>query len=374
MPERKSGPVKPPVIEASPRSETKAAGADKPADTPATASKARRPLPPLALAVGCVLAGALLGTALTGGLLKAGLLPVESNAATLAALDEQVERQEALLAELDGRITAIGDELAGKAAGADLDALSRQVAALPSATGGDNGQLGSELAALKERVDGLAAGTSGADLSALTQRLDALAATLERQKQDSQAALAELETRIDAAGAADDAARLPLLLVQLADQFAAGTPFAATLEAVRSLKPGLDVPAALTDKASTGLVPAAQLQADFEATLPAMLAAAPAAPDAGWQGAAIDWLQGQLALRAFPGAPWNPTQALVARLEAAMARRNYRQADELLAALPAQMRMAAGDVAEAIAAHAAAQDLVAGLTSDTLAPAAGAAP
>jgi hypothetical protein len=374
MPERKSGPVKPPVIEASPRSETKAGapGTDKPA-TPPVAGKARRPLPPLALAVGYVLAGALLGTALTGGLLAAGLLPVASDAAALARLDAHIERQEARLAELDGRVTAVDNELASKAEGSALDALKEQLAAVP-ASGGDDGQLASELAALKERVDGLAAGGAEADLSGLTQRLDALAAALEQQKRESEAAIAELNSRLEQAGAADDAARLPLLVVQLGDAFAAGTPYATVLNAIRALQPDLAVPAAVAGKAETGLVPAAQLQQDFATALPAMLAAAPAAPDAGWQGTALDWLKGQLALRPAEDPGGDAPQAQVARLEAAMARRDYEQAAELFKALPAPMQAAAGEVAQAVATHAEAQKLVADLTRQTLAPAAGAAP
>jgi hypothetical protein len=366
MPERKSGPVKPPVIEASARSETKV-------ETPPPAGKQRRPLPPAALALGYVLAGALLGTALTGGLLAAGLLPVGSDAAALAKLGDRLQRQEARQAEIDGRITAFDSELATKAEGADLAALKQQVAAAPAGSGA-NGPMASELAALKAQVEALAGSAPGADLSGLTQRLDTLAAALEQQKQDNAAALAALDSRLEQAGAADAAARLPLLVVQLGDAFDAGTPFATMLNAIRALTPDLAVPAAVAGKAETGLTPVTQVQQDFAAALPNMLAAAPAAPDAGWQGTALDWLKGQLALRPAEDPGGDAPAAQVARLEAAMARRDFQQAASLFAALPAPMQAAAGAVAPAVAAHAEAAGLIADLTRQTLAPTAGAAP
>jgi hypothetical protein len=88
----------------------------------------------------------------------------------------------------------------------------------------------------------------------------------------------------------------------------------------------------------------------------------------------MDWLKGQLALRPATDPGGDSPEAQVARLEAAMAERNYGEAATLFAALPQPMRAAAGSVPEAVSAHAEANDLIASLRQQALAPQAGGTP
>lgn len=392
MPERKSGPVKPPVIEASanagaaqakapPKSDDAAAGATSPkAATPARPEK-RQPSPHWTT-VGAVIAGALLGTALTGSLVTFGVLqPPAGNDSRLTALQQKLDAESERSAGLEQKLAELADAVGNKAAASDVAALQQQLAAAPTGENADTGRLHDEITALSQRIDQLSTttATGGSDNSAeiqtLTQRLDAINSALDQQKQQTDAALADLRENLDAARAsAGDAAQLPLLLVSLGDAFAAGTPYDAPLAGIEALVPGLVVPEVLKAKAQEGLAPEAQLARQFNTALPAMLAAAPVAPDAGWQGTAMDWLKGQLALRPATDPGGDSPEAQVARLEAAMADRNYGEAATLFAALPQPMRAAAGSVPEAVSAHAEADKLIANLRQQALAPHAGGTP
>jgi hypothetical protein len=332
--------------------------------------------------VGAVVAGALLGTALTGGLVTGGWLRSPAgDDSHLAGLQQKLAAEAERSAGLEQKLAELADAVREKAAASDVAALQQQLAAAPTGEGADTGRLDDEITALSQRIDKLstATATGGSDNSAeiltLTQRLDAINSALDQQKQQTDAALADLRKTLDEASAsAGDAAQLPLLLVSLGDAFAAGTPYDTPLAGIEALVPGLVVPETLKARASDGLAPEAQLARQFDTALPAMLAAAPSAPDAGWQGAAMDWLKGQLALRPATDPGGDSPEALVARLEAAMADRDYAEAATLFAALPQPMRAAAGTVPEAVAAHAEADNFIKNLRRQALAPQAGGTP
>jgi hypothetical protein len=151
---------------------------------------------------------------------------------------------------------------------------------------------------------------------------------------------------------------LPLILSGLETAFANGRPFLAELDALRRTVPEIEVPPTLLDVAGTGLPQADAVAREFDAVLPAMLAGRPADPDAGWQDATLDWFRTTLALRPTGAVEGDDPQALVGRLEAAIAQRDFIAADEILAQLPEPMRRAAGALPQMVAVNADAARLV----------------
>jgi hypothetical protein len=83
-----------------------------------------------------------------------------------------------------------------------------------------------------------------------------------------------------------------------------------------------------------------------------MLAGRPAKPGADWQAGALDWIAGMVALRPTGEIEGDSPEALVTRLEGAIARRDFATADTLFAELPEPMRTAAGDVPQLVASQA----------------------
>jgi hypothetical protein len=125
--------------------------------------------------------------------------------------------------------------------------------------------------------------------------------------------------------------------------------------------------------AGTGLPAPAELVAAFEAKMPDIIAARPTPADAGWTTQLGDWARNVLALRSESAEAGDGPDAVLSRLEAAVKRHDFAEAVALLKQLPSPMQQAAGDVAERLAAAAAAQAFVADLRRTALAPISGAA-
>jgi hypothetical protein len=199
--------------------------------------------------------------------------------------------------------------------------------------------------------------------------------------------MAAVKTELDAAKAAIDKAaaapspqsiatamQLPLLISALEADLAGGRPYAADLKGLLAAMPEARVPASVTDAASTGLPAAQQLVEAFEAKMPEIIAARPAATDAGWQAEAGDWLKNLLALRQRGEQLGDSPDAVLSRLEGAVNRHDFAGAARLLAQLPPPMQVAAGDAGTQLGALAEAQAFIAGLRQTALAPAQGVTP
>lgn len=253
MAERKSGPVKPPVIDltakpARPRPAATSAAPDpvtagetavvaeavaapaaeaaapspKPVEAPAVASdpaaesvsepprspppprpQARLAMPWSAISIAAV-AGAILGTVLTYLLVNVVALPdkrpvIADPTARLAAQDKAIADLTARLAAAEASASSAqsnAEQTAAKAA-ADIEALKQQVAAIPAPAAVDLAPLTAQVASLEDRIAAIGAGASGADATALADTISGL-----------EAGIGEVKAALDALGQRTSAAEV----------------------------------------------------------------------------------------------------------------------------------------------------------------------
>ncbi|RYE72373.1 MAG: hypothetical protein EOP19_30625 [Hyphomicrobiales bacterium] len=295
--------------------------------------------------------------------------------ATIAQLDSGIGEAKSGIAALEGRLDDVRASIPAAAATVDLAPITTQ------------------LDTLESRVTAIAAGASSADAAALADGLNAIEtsiAGLEARLDEADTRLREIDairTELNTAKAAiaaqtqtlggaaiGPAVKLPLVVSGLETAFAAGRPYTAELESLRALLLDLVVPEPVAEAAATGLERPDALGSAFRAAVPDILAGRIAQSTGDWGQDAIEWAKAMLALRPSGEMPGDSPEAIVSRLEAAMARRDFVAAADLLDQLPEPMQAAAGDVGTAIRAHAAAGDFIAALRAQALAPAVEATP
>ncbi|MFN4210833.1 MAG: COG4223 family protein, partial [Devosia sp.] len=303
----------------------------------------------------------VLGLAAAYGLAWFGLWPtapaeappadprLASFATAIPELETVTQTTQAELATLNQRIGAL--ETAEPAAAAttaepvDLSTIEADIAALtqridsvsapPADTGVD--ALRAELAALNARLAELAArlGTAEAGLRDLDTTVTETSATLASQPSDIGAVL-----------------QLPLILSGFETAFATGRPFETELSALRAAVPDAAIPTAIANNAATGLTRPDIIASRFAEVLPAMLAGRPVDATEQWQDGALDWFRSAIALRPTGEIEGDNPEAVMSRLEGAIARRDFTTAETLLASLPEPMLSAAGDVPALVASQA----------------------
>jgi hypothetical protein len=399
MADRATGPVKPPVIDLTAR----AANARPEADKPAANDAGRRPEPAMPLRaepapnwplLGAVaLGGAVLGTVLT--YLVAFVLPLPTHVQLPPDLTPIVDGQSQQIAELKTTLTDVDNrtiktQVSLDATIATIDAnmadVGKQIADLKatiptSAPAVDLAPLEMQLNTLKSQVDALAAGAPGTDagaiaqsladlktgVTAVTTRLNGIDTSIGSIRTDLDTARKTLSDHISAALPSEigPALKLPLILSSLATAFETGKPFQAELASLQTIVPDVAIADPLRAASTTGLSRPDTLLAKFEATLPQILAAR-SINSSDWAQNAIDWAKSLLALRPAEEQQGDSPEAIASRLEAAMNRHDYAAAGTLIVALPAPMQAAAAPVAADIAAHAAADQLLADLRAKAL--------
>ena len=381
----RSGAVKPPVLDlkakdSKPGAEAKPAADKKPADKPkptASIGKAAEPEPRSGggSAVLAAIGGGVLGLAAAYGLAWAGLWPTQplppapedprlgQYGASLGELETVASTTQSELAALNQRLAALETAEPSPVAAAEpvdvagleadiaalagrIDSLSRQPAASadPEALAG----LEEQLVALGGRLDEIAGrlGTAEAELRTLDTAVAAANQTLSAQPEDIAAVL-----------------QLPLIVSGLETAFTMGRPYETELSALRAAAPELSIPAPVADAAATGLARPDAIEAELRNAIPAMLANRPGNPDASWQDGALDWFSSAIALRPVGEVEGDAPEAVLSRLEAAVARRDFIAADQLMGELPDPMRAAAGDLPRRIAAQADAARLLSSVRS-----------
>jgi hypothetical protein len=268
---------------------------------------------------------------------------------------------DATIAQLDSGMAAVRQEIAAAAAAAAV--------AQPPAV--DTSAIDARLRALSARLDAVAAGASSADAGALAENLSDLEQALAMLRIEVEA----IGQRADAAGSGvttleEDVDAIETQIATLAPPpppgpsigevalngleaaFAAGRPFASELEALTRIAPGAVIPQPIGNAARTGLPAPDAIVDRFAAIVPDMLAANRPPEGADWLDTATNWLTSLLAIRPAGEVEGATPDAVMARLEAAMERRDFVAADALFAQLPADMRTAARDLPADVALHA----------------------
>lgn len=376
----KPGPVKPPVLEGTARP----SGTTRPGDSAAT-DKTARPLGDKSTAstvtpkpavvreennsgnpwlAGFV--GGALGLGAAYGLAWFGLWPVPAQAP--APADPRLAQFATAIPELETVTSTVQDELSTLTG--RVGALETAATEAPAATAaGTDPAVTEELAALAARLDELAATPTAAPDTAALDSLEAELNTLRAETAATAAQLAEAKGQLaslsqaasEEAGADAATIRLPLIFSGLESAFLSGRAFETELAALRQALPETLVPEAVAGRAATGLPQPETIEAQLQAALPDMLAGRPATADASWQDATADWFRGLVAMRPAGAIEGDGPDAIVARLEAAVERRDFAAAQTELDALPETMRRAAEPFAADIASLAAAQSFLAQL-------------
>lgn len=382
-PEIKSSAVKPPVLDLKAR-ETATSSTAKPEPTPAASKPAPserpkvsdKPVRPASAGfpVAATLAGGVLGLAAAYGLAWAGLWP--STPAPAVVADPRLASFATAIPELVTVTETTQSELA--ALNQRIGALEQAEPTTAVAAGVDLAPLQTELSSLTERVDALAnapaepnnAATLQTELAAFSTRIDELAArigtaesglrTLDTTVTETTATLASQPTDIGAV------LQLPLILSGFETAFTTGRPYATELAALRAATPDAAIPTAIANNAESGLPRPDVIARRFSEVLPAMLAGKPGNPDAQWQDGAMDWFRSAIALRPTGEIEGDSPEAVVSRLESAVARRDFAAAETLLTGLPAPMLAAGGDVPALIASQAEASRFLDSLRSSAL--------
>lgn len=438
MAERKSGPVKPPVIELTAREAEKPAAAttargkaaeaaeEAAAEATPAAEEPARPVPPppprpqarlampwSAISIATV-AGALLGAGIVYGLGNWLPLPnqrpvIADPAARLDATDSslnEIETRLAAIEEQSTRITALEEQ--GKRTQVSLDATIAQldgglnevrqaVAAVPTAAAVDLTPLETQLKGLEDRVTAIGAGASSADatalaqtisdievgiaelrtqLTALDQRVAATDSAITTLKGDVATTQTAISSQTQTLAGTDigPAVRLPLVVSGLESAIANGRPFAAELAGLKTLLPDLAIPGPIEASAAEGLPRPDAVVAQFTAAVPNVLAGRAAVSTGDMGEDALEWMKGLLALRPVGEVAGDTPDAIVSRLEAAVGRHDFKAAAGLLAQLPPAMQAGAGSSGGDITKLAAAEDFMTELRSRALAPTAEATP
>jgi hypothetical protein len=394
-PAGKSGAVKPPVLEgaARPAEAAKPSSAARPeaeAKPSAAGATTARPEAKPGTSQTSVAAESAAGTAwlagLVGGVVGLGaaygpallgywpaLTPTTQPAdPRIATISAAVPELETVTSTLQGELARLTARVAG------LE--TNPAAAAPVGDAQPSDQLAGDLAALKARVDELVAGPPAADETtaqnaAAIAALEAELAALRQASAQTQTDLAGVSAKVTtletdfSKGTAVEAgqARLPLIVSGFETAFATGAAYDAEVTALRQALPNLNPPDAVLANAMTGLKRPDLIARDFNAVLPDVLAGRPIGGDAGWQEATSDWFRGIIALRPTEAVEGDGPEAVVARLEGAIARGDFIAAKTELDALPPSMRAATGPVADDIANQAAAQTFLASLRQAALA-------
>lgn len=374
----KTGPVKPPVLEGtvrptggSAKTETGPAekSAPKPAPKPSPAAAGEAPASGGGAAWLAGLLGGAIGLGAAYGLAWFGLWP--QPVVTPPPADPRIAQLATVLPELETVTGTVQDELSKLTARvATLETTQTPAAAAAPATA--DPAVTEQLAAFASRLDALTQNASAdpetlaafqADLAALRDQVKAAETQLAAAQQQI---IALSETADSSASEGAAAVRLPLIFSALEDAFTSGRPYETELAALRQALPDLLVPESVAGRATTGQPRPDVVQTSLTAALPDILAGRPIDAQAGWQGATLDWFRGLVAMRPSGAVEGDGPDAVVARLESAVAARDFATAMDEIEALPDPMKVGAQRIMPDIESLASAQTFLAQLRQQAL--------
>ncbi|QBF29635.1 COG4223 family protein [Thalassococcus sp. S3] len=296
--------------------------------------------------------------------LPEGLRPADP-APAIAALETQLAEQSAAMDDLSSRV--------GELAPPDLAPLEARVSENADAVSNLTPQIdgvAERLSALEARLTDLEArpiseGLSDAAVAAFEQELADVRNSLSQEREAIEAMVADAEAK---EAAAAEAARITAArgaLTQVQSAIETGAPYEAALAGVADA--GVSIPDVLSGNAAEGVVSLPALRAAFPPAAREALAAARAdgASDDGGLGS---FLARQLGARSVTPQDGDSADAVLSRMEAAVADGQLSDALSLALELPASAQDAlSGWVSQAetrMAAKAAADDLAQSLTTN----------
>lgn len=199
--------------------------------------------------------------------------------------------------------------------------------------------------------------------------IDSLSGRIEAMEQSVKSAQARVEDKIAQNSGADAAARQALASVVLREAVARGAPFAPELNALKNLGADPQAVARLEPFAASGIPAPQALAQELSALLPSMKAVSDA--DSARSGGFLDKLEANASklvrIRKVGEADGTDTAAVLARVDAQLARNDIATADKELAALPEKVRSPAEPWRRKVAARQAALDASRKLAADSAA-------
>jgi hypothetical protein len=375
------------------RDEAVAATEAPPADAPPPSEPNRVVAYALPAAAG--VGGAILGAALA--LLAAWLIDPRAGAlddarARLAAVEKSAQSESATASALDKRIAALEAGAGGAAKSGAIDALTRRIDALEASGGDVKTALGQARAARADAAKALAASQAAptstnaaapaestpleprlakleSDLAAADARLNQLGALDQRlaKLEGATGAAPKSDARVAMAkGGSESAASVAVLALSLEQRFAASAPFAAELAALSQLGVGADALAPLKPFAESGAPSLSALAATWAKVEPAVAAAAPPPGRGGWDRL-LDHIRALVRVRRVGEAVGSDeSDPPVARIGAALERRDLAAALVAFGELPDASRAAGAAWDDAAKARAAAAKAASALRADAI--------
>ena len=355
-----------------PAAEPAAKTAPKPSAEPPRAAPPPPPPPRSTMPTYAAVAGAVIGALLVGGgVLWFTGLPKEN--ASAGQLNTRLSAIEAQIRDMAQRPQPQPDNRPVEVLSQRIAKLEEAASRPPPAPAPDTrlteriASLESSLAAFNRRLETTQA--TAQQSPAAQAAIDGLSKRIETLEQSVKSAQARVEDRIAQNSGADAAARQALAAVVLRDAVSRGTPFAPELNALKSLGADAQAVARLEPFAASG-VPAPQaLAQELSALLPSMRAASD--PDSTRSGGFLDKLEANASklvrIRKVGEADGSDPAAILARIEAHLARNDVAAADKELAALPEKIRSPAEPWRRKVAARQGALDASRKLAADSAA-------
>ncbi len=296
------------------------------------------------------LGGGMLAAVIGFGLSHFDVFGLRPAPADTSALDARLSGVEDGLTRIDGDLSQLAS-----APQADTSGLSERIAALENAgtataSGPGLEEVAARMTALEAQLaDAAATGTGapGAALAALQAEVRALKSAPSVTTEDVSALVADTQTALSEAKALAastqamaDSARASAALGQLRAALDTGQPYTAALAMLQ----GSEIPAALSDHATTGLPTLATLQDRFPAAARAALdAALRANPGESWTDRVGTFLRSQTGARSVTPREGSDPDSVLSRAEAALETGDLETALQEMSALPEEARAAMAD-------------------------------
>lgn len=286
----------------------------------------------------------------------------------------EMEDLRAQVAQIDGATTRQRldrVEASVEGTGAEFAAIKDQLANANLASNETSEEAVAQLDVYRAELDGLRAevGTLSDDVSALGSRVDEAAAAAERQVEAAQVRVSQAEARVaeveEEAAAAIDVAALEADLAEVRASVLSGAPFAEPLAALDAA-PEVTVPGALQSVADTGVAGVVELRDRFGSSAHSAIRASVQA--SGEEGGVVArsraFFGSQFASRSLTPQEGDDPDAVLSRMQDALAREDIRTAISEAEALPPEARDAIDDWLTDARQRVEAEDGLAALTAD----------